>query len=357
MTSEAKPLDNNGIDNLRRKEAAGYPDLYLGRVISQGKGFYQVRCEDEEMIAEVAGKMHYQVSQTSDYPVVGDFVMVDRPSGDSGHAIIHQLLSRRSLFSRKTVGGQYDVQAVAANIDRVFICMALNEDFNLRRLERYLALSWESGATPVVVLTKADLCEDVMRKVSAVNHVALGVDVIVTSSADTGGYAGVLEQIKPGNTIALIGSSGVGKSTLVNYLLGDSRLATKPIREKDGRGKHTTTRRELFKLPDGGYIIDTPGMREIGMWESKEGIDRTFSDVEELFDHCRFSNCTHTTEPGCAVHAALEQGALSSKRWASYRKLVTETSYQDDKDTYLVEKEKKFKNIAKMNKQAKKKKL
>jgi ribosome biogenesis GTPase len=314
-------------------------------------------CEEEEVIAEISGKMRFEAQRPSDYPAVGDFVMLDRLRNSGGHAIIHHILPRTGLLRRKSVGGQCDAQVVAANIDIVFICMSLNEDFNLRRLERYQALSWESGATPVVVLTKADLCEDVQRKVHAVNHVALGVDVIVTSSIDEDSYNNVEECIKPGKTIALIGSSGVGKSTLVNHLLYEERLKTKEIREKDGRGRHATTRRELFHLPNGGIVIDTPGMREIGMWESTEGIDKTFSDVEALFSNCRFSDCTHTSEPGCAIHEALEQGELSHKRWMSYRKLMVETSYQDEKDTYLLLKEKKFKDIAKLNKQGKKKKM
>ncbi len=347
-------LDNFGMDDLRRNEAEGYPDLRLGRVVSQEKGYYRVRCIEEEIVAEISGKMRFQAQQPSDYPAVGDFVMLHRPPEISGHAIIHHILSRRSLFSRKSVGGLGDAQVVAANIDMVFICMSLNEDFNLRRLERYLALSWESGATPVVVLTKADLCQDVARKVLAINNVAVGVDVFVTSSMDEDSYKHIAECIKPGKTIALIGSSGVGKSTLVNRLLFEERLKTKEIREKDGRGRHATTRRELFQLPKGGLVIDTPGMREIGMWDSAAGIDKTFSDVEALFSNCRFSDCTHTSEPGCAVHKALEQRELSHKRWMSYRKLMDEISYQDDKDSYLVKKEKKFKNIAKLNKQGKK---
>ena len=347
---------NYGLDSLRNNQAAGYPNLHLGRVVSQEKGYYRIICEGEEIVAEVSGKMRFQANRASDYPAVGDFVMLDRHHDSNGHAIIHHILPRTGLFRRKSVGGQIDEQVVAANIDIVFICMSLNEDFNLRRLERYQALSWESGATPVVVLTKADLCEDVERKVHAVRHVALGVDVIITSSKDEDSHENLEEFIKPGKTIALIGSSGVGKSTIVNRLLNDERLKTKDIRKKDGRGRHATTRRELFQLPNGGIVIDTPGMREIGMWESTEGIDRTFSDVEALFRNCRFKDCTHTSEPGCAIHEALNRGVLSHKRWMSYRKLLAEASYEDEKNAYLVLKEKKFRNIAKLNRQGKKKK-
>ena len=353
-TKELNHLHHYGFDDARIKEAAAYPHLHVARVVSQEKGFYRVICGSGEVVAEISGNIRYNAQEPADFPAVGDFVMVDRPSHVGGHAIIHHILPRKSLFSRKSAGKKAGAQVVAANIDKVFICMSLTEDFNTRRLERYLALTWESGATPVVVLTKADLCQELERKVYAVHGVALGVDVIVTSAMDQEGYEHIYDEIKPGKTVALIGSSGVGKSTLINRLLYDERLATKPIREKDGRGRHTTTRRELFHLPNGGTVIDTPGMREMGMWEASSGIDRTFADVEELMGSCRFRNCTHTSEPGCAIHEALESGELSRKRWQSYEKLMAETSYSGDREGYLLMKEKKFKTIAKENKKGNK---
>ncbi len=248
---------------------------------------------------------------SSEYPAVGDFVMVNwNEFGNS--AIIESLLPRKSAFIRKEAGELQQEQVVAANVDIIFLCMALNNDFNLRRLERYISIAWDSGATPVVVMTKSDLCDDLENKLSEVSSVAVGVEILVTTSTEENGYQVLLPFISEGKTVAFIGSSGVGKSTLINRLLGKEHLKTNGLRNDD-KGRHTTTRRELFLLPSGGMVIDTPGMRELGMWDNNAGIEKTFADIEELAFRCKFCNCTHTNEPGCAIQKALETGEGTCK--------------------------------------------
>lgn len=306
-----------------REAAKRYAGLYLGRVSAQAKEVYRVITETGELTAEVSGKFRYRVQAPTDYPAVGDFVMVDRADNTDGNGIIHQVLPRKSCFVRKAAGSN-ESQIVAANIDQVFICMALNNDFNLRRLERYLSIAWESGATPVVVLTKADLCPDLDAKLVALIPLTAGVDVLVTTSMSRDGYAAVQKRITEGLTVALIGSSGVGKSTLINRLLGEERLATHETRNDD-RGRHTTTRRELLVLPGGGVVIDTPGMRELGLVSAD--FAKSFADLEELAVNCRFRDCTHGPEPGCAVQQAIRDGLLPAERLASYKKLQREAKY------------------------------
>ena len=274
-------------------------------------------------------------------------------SADPDTAVIHLVLPRKSLFVRKAAGTSKTEQVVAANIDTVFLCMSLNNDFNLRRLERYLAVAWESGAEPVVVLTKADLCADLPQKQREVETIAMGVDILTTSAMESDGYRQIMPYITQGRTVAFVGSSGVGKSTLINRLLGEERLATDGLRNDD-KGHHTTTHRELLFLPNGAMVIDTPGMRELGMWDAASGFEQTFGDIEELAARCRFRNCSHSSEPGCAVRAALESGHLDTGRWQSYQKLKNENSYAADSKSYLAAKEKKFKDISKINKYNKK---
>ena len=330
-----------------------YPDLTVGRILSQEKGLYRVIAEHGEQFAETSGKFRYAVQSVSAFPAVGDFVMMDCKKSNN-HAIIHHVLPRKSGFVRKAAGTANKEQVVAANIDNVFICMSLNNDFNPRRLERYLSVCWESGAVPVVVLTKSDLCNDTDEKLLAVEAVTMGADILITSSVEEDGYKQVLSYIKRGQTIALIGSSGVGKSTIINCLLGENRIETNGLR-RDDKGRHTTTKRELFLLPDGGLVIDTPGMRELGMWDAGGGLDKTFSDVEEMAANCHFKDCSHTSEPGCAVLAAIEDGELSADRLQSYRKLKAENAYVEDTESYLVSKEQKLKDISKFAKQIRRK--
>ncbi|MBI9019580.1 MAG: ribosome small subunit-dependent GTPase A [Phycisphaerae bacterium] len=301
-----------------------YPELNAARIISQHRDLYKIASEKGECLAEVSGKFRYEVRDVSDFPVVGDFVMIGDNTGDNSHAIIHEVLIRKSSFERTAAGKANQSQVIASNIDIIFICMSLNNDYNLSRLERYLSAAWDSRATPVVVLTKSDLCDkpdDVLTEVSAV---AIGAEIIMTSSHDQASYNQLLNFLKDGHTASFIGSSGVGKSTLINCLAGQQLLATSEIRQDD-KGRHTSTRRELLVLPDGGIVIDTPGMREFGV----ESIDlsRTFADIDELINQCRFNDCSHASEPGCAVRKAIADDQLDERRFENYQKLQKEARY------------------------------
>ncbi len=304
-------------------EATMYPALELGRVVSQYKDLLKVVSQEGELLAEISGKFRFETSQLSEFPAVGDFVMLDRNTDATGNAIIHHVLTRKSAFVRKAVGQVNQTQVVAANIDLVFICMALNNDYNLSRLERYISVAWDSMATPVVVLTKGDMCDDLVQKMQEVSVAAIGVDVIVTSSLD-GSYNQLAPYLKQGITASFIGSSGVGKSTLINCLAGNEMLTTSETR-KDDKGRHTSTRRELIVLPQGGVVIDTPGMRELGV-ESAD-LAKSFADIDQLSDMCRFKDCSHTNEPGCAIRQALADGSLDERRYESFLKLKKEARY------------------------------
>ena len=320
-----KKLINLGFSERFFQESTLYKELFLGRVVAQYKDLYNVATGKSEILSEISGKLRYSSDQLSDYPAVGDFVMVDREDNLHGNAIIHKILTRKSIFIRRASGTSHDVQVVAANIDTVFICMSLNNDFNLRRLERYLSIAWDSGAIPVVVLTKSDLCEGLSERLAEIEKVAAGVDIVVTSSMTEDGYNAILKYISPGLTVAFMGSSGVGKSTLINRLLGEDLIETREIR-KDDKGKHATTRRELIVIPSGGAVIDTPGMREIGV--ESVNLVKTFGDIEEFTERCRFKDCQHENEPGCAVRKAIEEGMITEERLQNYKKLKKEAKYE-----------------------------
>ena len=320
-----KKLINLGFSERVVQESKLYEGLYLGRVITQYKDLYKVATEKSEVLSEISGKLRYTSGGMTEYPAVGDFVMIDREDALHGNAIIHKILTRKSLFARRAAGTSNDVQVVATNIDTVFICMSFNNDFNLRRLERYLSIAWDSGAIPVVVLTKSDLCEDLQERLAEIETIAAGVDIVVTTSMTEDGYSAILKYISSGRTVAFIGSSGVGKSTLINRLLGEDVIETKEIR-KDDKGKHTTTRRELIVIPSGGAVIDTPGMREIGV--ESVNLEKTFADIDELSECCRFKDCQHENEPGCAIRKAIEEGIIIEERLQSYNKLKKEAKYE-----------------------------
>jgi len=305
-------------------EAALFPELKLTRVITQYKNSYKIITKDGERFAEISGNLRRGISELSDFPAVGDFVMADFAKGDSGNAVIQKVLTRKSVFKRSSVGNKFNSQVIAANIDIVFICMALNENYNLSRLERYLTEAWNSGAVPVVILTKTDLCADFAEFIAETETAAPGTDIIATTVSDEASYKKLFPYLKKGITVSFIGSSGVGKSTLINKLIGEERLKTSET-GRDGKGKHTTVCREMFVLPDGGLVIDTPGMREFGL--ETANFSKSFSDIEELAGKCRFNDCRHINEPGCAVLEAVNEGKLDLRRLNSYRKLIKESTY------------------------------
>lgn len=295
----------------------------LGRVSSQYRDIYKVIVNDIEVLAKVSGKYMYNTYSKEDYPVVGDYVLLDRDDDKTGNAIIKKIIDRKTILKRKNINnGQNEV--LATNIDYIFICMSLNNDFNLRRLERYIAICYESGAIPIIILTKYDLCNDIEIKVNEVENIAIGIDVLTVSNKDENSIKNVLKYLKNGITACFIGSSGVGKSTLINNLLRREQLETNSIRNDD-KGRHTTTRRELFILENQSVVIDTPGMRELSV--DVEDLDKSFLDIKDLENMCKFSDCTHTTEPQCAIKQAIDSGQLCPKRYANYLKLKQESKY------------------------------
>ncbi len=317
-------LQQYGISDRFIDQAMAYPSLKLARVVAQYKGLYKVVADAGEFLAEISGKLRYSIDGLTQYPAVGDFVMIDYGSLED-RAVIYHILPRKSIFLRTAVGVSGQSQVVAANIDIVFICMSLNSNYNLNRLERYLAIAWDSGATPVILLTKADLCTDISAVVAEVERASMFSDVITTSMWEETIAEKLQHYLRSDVTAAFIGSSGVGKTTLINKLLGQETLATNAI-GKDDKGRHTTTGRQMFPCPQGGVVIDTPGMREIGVYGTE--ISQSFADITVLEAQCRFHDCTHTTEPGCAVQKAVQDGLLDVRKLENYRKLKIESGYE-----------------------------
>lgn len=319
------------------------PGFEPGRVAVENKNSYLIYAQSGEYPAEVSGKLLFSTDSPADLPKVGDWVAATILEQE-GKAIIHQVLPRKSYFSRKTAGRRMDEQVIAANIDTLLIMQGLDHDYNPRRLERYLVMAYESSASPVILLNKSDVGDNVAQKVAEVEALAPGVPVLALSAKTSDGLAPLLQLIQPGQTFAFIGSSGVGKSTLINRLLGSEVLKTGEVRLDDARGRHTTTRRELLLLPQGGLLIDTPGMRELQLWSADEGLSDTFTDIDRLASLCHFTDCTHTSEIKCAVVAALQAGELDPERYHSYLKLQKELAHLEEsagnaKNGYLVRKQ------------------
>ena len=321
---------SDALDHLFAPYAAR--GLVPGRVVVQQRGHYGLITPDGEISAAISGRLAHEAEEGG-YPVAGDWVACS-PSGD-GAAVIHAVLPRSTTFSRKAAGLGQAEQVIAANVDVALLVAALNADFNPRRMERYLAVAWQSGATPLIVLTKADLRADAQAVAAATRDVAIGVEVLAVSAATGEGMKALGERLIPGQTAVLVGSSGAGKSTLVNALAGAEIMDTGGIRLSDDRGRHTTTHREMVRLPGGALILDTPGMRELGLLDSDEGLAATFEDIDALAGQCRFHDCGHNNEPGCAINAALEAGTLDPGRWDSYRKLQREAAFVDRKEDRL----------------------
>lgn len=326
----------------------------VARITTVHKDRYEIVCNNGLGFARIKRGIYYD-NPNSTYPTTGDFVLIEW--NDSGDSMIYETLKRESSFSRtasssdrnKELHNQHE-QLVAANFDYVFIMQSVNNNFNINRIERYLSLAWESGGIPVIILTKSDLVSNIQEYIDEVQDVAFGVDVYAVSTITKEGLDDIKKYFTKGNTIVFLGSSGVGKSTLVNTLYGKEVMKTSEIREDDSRGRHTTTSRNLIMLPNGAMVIDTPGMRELGMWDAEAGISKTFSDVEQYIGMCKYTDCTHTNEPGCRILEAIERGELSRDRFEQYLKLQKESRYNTDSEQYLREKKEKFKAISKMNK-------
>ncbi|MCL2047070.1 MAG: ribosome small subunit-dependent GTPase A [Oscillospiraceae bacterium] len=314
------------------------------RITAVHRERFELVCQHGAVFGRLKTAVYY--AQGEEFPTVGDYVMLQYE--DAGDSIIIKTLERKSFFSRRDPTIQRGEQAIAANFDTVFIMMSLNNDFNITRLERYLTLAWQSGGVPVVLLTKADLINDYETQIDAVQSVAFGVNVIALSIVSGLGLDSLNEYLQPMKSVVFLGSSGVGKSSLLNALANEELMEVKGIREDDSRGRHTTTHRQLFLLPSGAMVIDTPGMRELGMWDAGVGLGEAFGDVDEVLARgCRFADCGHGSEPGCAVTAAIESGELPLERWQSYLKLKNEARFLDDKVSYMRERGNRFKSIAK----------
>jgi ribosome biogenesis GTPase len=320
-------LADLGWNSLFEKHFEQYRSQGLrpARISKEHKNIYLAIDEDGELSAEVSGKYRYQTDSKGQFPSVGDWVAISRH--DNNKAIIHALLPRKGAFVRKEAGARTNDQVIASNIDTVFVVCGLDGDFNPRRIERYLTLIYDSGAMPVILLNKRDLCDDFETKVGEVESLAIGLSVYAISAIEGFGLDNLKSHLVKGNTTAFIGSSGAGKSSIINRLLGDERLRVNSVREDDSRGKHTTTHRELIVLQDGGIVIDTPGMREIQVWGEQQGLKQVFDDIEGLAAECRFRDCNHQKEPGCAVREAIDSGLLDTGRFQSYLKLKKEHEY------------------------------
>jgi ribosome biogenesis GTPase len=336
---ESKVLDQFGWSDYFAGlfQSISHADQLPGRVVFEDNLGFRVQTEAGELQATLAGRLRHEAATREELPAVGDWVALKPVPGEQ-RGVIQSVLPRRSCFVRKVAGARTEQQIVGANIDTVFLVTSLNQDFKLRRIERYLTLAWESGSRPVVVLSKADLCMDVDAKVALAANVAREVPVHAVSVVDGSGVDSLSQYLRSGETVALLGSSGVGKSSLANFFLGFDRQVVKEIRQSDDRGQHATRRRELILLKEGGLLLDTPGMRELQLWEGSEGVQNTFDEIEELALSCYFGDCQHDSEPRCAVRDALADGRLDRERLESYLKLQSELRHFKLKHDQLAKK-------------------
>ena len=306
--------------------------LVPGRVSLEHNHVYRVLTDEGEWLAEAAGRIKYLAEGRHEMPAVGDWVAT-RPPASGGRAVIKLILPRRSKFSRKVAGRETEEQVVASNIDTVFIVSSIETVTKVRSIERYLVLVRQSGAQPVVILNKSDQAEDVAAAVGEVTLLAPDVPVHAVSALTGAGFDAVRTHLQPGRTVALLGPSGSGKSSIVNRLVGSALLAIGEVRDWDARGRHTSVHRQLVVLPEGGIVIDTPGMRELQLWDADEGVDLTFTDVAAFATACRFRDCRHDQEPGCAVKAAVAAGELNADRFESYSKIAREQEAFEQRQT------------------------
>jgi ribosome biogenesis GTPase len=342
-------LEDFGWNTFFESHCTNYQNenLLPARVSFQGRGMYRLMSECGELLAQIGGALRHEWLDSGDLPVCGDWVLVDKPASRE-RTVIRFLLPRKTFFSRKQAGTAMDRQVVAANVDTICLVSGLDSDFNPRRIERYLAIAWESGAYPVIVLNKADICLEVSDRVAEAMSLAPGVPVLAMSATDGRGIEDILNYTGQGQTIAFLGSSGVGKSSIVNQLLGRSIQEIREADSSTGRGLHTTSARQLFLLPSGGLIMDTPGMRELQIWSVNVGLDTAFDDIKALAEKCRFRDCNHQQEPGCCVQSAVLNGELDARRLTNYFKIRKEACYIDMKRAHSaswVEKER-WKKVA-----------
>jgi len=324
-------------------------DLIPGRVTNQNGKHYKIMTQDGEKSTILSNSFLNSINNKSEIPAVGDWVALKK-NMEVNTFHIQILLPRKNKLSRKVAGTKSEEQIIASNIDIVFIVTSLDQDFNIRRLERYLTMVNEINAQVIIILNKIDKCKDLNKYIKETEKISQKIPILTISAKKGNNIEEVIKFVKTGKTIVLIGSSGVGKSTLINQLLGYSRQAVGEVRQSDGKGRHITSSRELIMLPDGGMIIDNPGIREIQLWSSGEGISKTFQDIEELSFLCKFRDCCHESEPGCAVIKAVEEGNLNIERLNSYKKLIRELEYsQIRRNTY--ERRKKDKQFGKMCRQ------
>ena len=339
---------NDFFESNRKKLNLG--DFAVGRIIAENRGSYKIKNEKGEYLGKITGKQIFNASSRADYPAVGDWVAITIP--DSEHAVIHQILPRQTIIQRKYIN-KSDTQIIATNIDVAFIVESIDRDYSLNRLERYFAIATDSNIKPAVILNKTDLIseEELNIKKSEIKNRFHDVDFIATSVKNSDGLKELKKYIQKGKTYCFLGSSGVGKSSLINKLLGQESIKTEDISSYSGRGKHITTNRQMYFLDNGGIVIDNPGMREVGMTDTNSGIDNLFDEITALAEKCKYSDCTHVHEPGCEVLSALKSGEINEKQYQNYINLKKEVEYYKMTKLENREKDKQFGKFIKKTKE------